>query len=132
MGGLGDRVGNRRAMAVGFSLIVVALSWLQVAGDTWTFYLFALVFGIGFGAFAALQSPIAAELFGLGAHGAIFGCLNLFPSAGGALGPVLVGSIFDVTGSYQEAFLVCLASGVIALILALSLRPARREHAEKG
>ena len=50
-------------------------------------------------------------------HGKIFGTVLFFGSIGGSIGPIVVGRVFDVTGSYQNAFisLGCL------ILLALSL-----------
>ena len=42
---------------------------------------------------------------------------------GAAIGPFILGYIFDVTGSYQLAFLVCGAVSTAGIILALLLRP---------
>ncbi len=44
-----------------------------------------------------------------------------FP-VGGTIGPILTGKIFDMTGSYNQAFLVCIAITVIGLILTLLLK----------
>lgn len=79
-------------------------------------------FGFGYGGLFVLESPIVAKLFGLSAHGAIMGSIGVSYMISGALGPVLAGRIFDITGSYQTAFLISAAASVIALILALLLR----------
>jgi MFS-type transporter involved in bile tolerance (Atg22 family) len=72
-----------------------------------------------------------AELFGIGSHGAIFGIVVFFGTTGGALGPILAGYIFDITGSYHPTFwLICLIS-VIGLGLLLSLKPVRKVANDK-
>jgi len=81
------------------------------------FYLFAIIFGFGYGGVAALMSPVPAELFGLRSLGVIVGVAMFSFTVGGAIGPVLAGSIFDITGSYQLAFLICAGVSVIGLIL---------------
>jgi len=123
MGSAGDRVGNRLATVICFLILVVALFWLQLANELWALYLFAFVYGFAHGGFFALISPLIADLFGLGSHGVIFGIVIFSGTIGGAIGPLLAGRIFDVTGSYQLAFLICAAVGVMALILSLLLRP---------
>jgi OFA family oxalate/formate antiporter-like MFS transporter len=69
-------------------------------------YLFAAMYGFSHGGFFIVLSPLLADLFGLSSHGAIFGGVFLSATAGGAVGPMLAGRIFDVTGSYQLAFLI--------------------------
>ena len=75
-----------------------------------------------------MTSPLIAELFGLSSHGTLFGIIFFGGTVGGAIGPPLAGYIFDVTGSYQLAFIICAVAGVIALILALLLRPMSGER----
>lgn len=68
---------------------------------------------------------MTAELFGLSSHGAILGVTLFSDCMGGFIGPVLAGGIFDITGSYQPAFLVCISASAIALVLASLLRPTQ-------
>jgi MFS family permease len=86
-------------------------------------YLFAAVYGFSHGGFFTVLSPLVADLFGLRSHGAIFGSVFFSGTIGGALGPMLAGHIFDVTGSYQNAFLICGVASVVVLVLSLFLRP---------
>ena len=87
------------------------------------FYLFAAVYGFGHGGFFALFSPIVAGLFGTRSHGAIFGIVVFSGTVGGAVGPLLMGYIFDITYSYRIGFLVLLALSIAGLLLTTSLRP---------
>lgn len=128
MGSVGDRVGNKLAITICVIILVVALFWLQSARELWMLYLFAAIYGFAHGGFFTLLSPMVAELFGLSSHGIIFGTVFFSGTVGGAVGPPLAGRIFDVTGSYQLAFLICGAASVIGLILALLLRPVNRER----
>ena len=66
---------------------------------------------------------MVAELFGLRAHGVILGMTIFCGMVGGAVGPLVAGMIFDVTGSYQLAFLILAGIIVITLILTSLLRP---------
>lgn len=123
MGGAGDRIGNRLAAAVCFILMSAALFWLLGAREVWMLYLFAAVFGFAYGGFAALQSPIVAELFGMSSLGMILGSVIFIGTIGDAIGPVLTGGIFDITGSYHQAFLICAIVAIIGFILTFFLRP---------
>jgi MFS family permease len=128
MGTAGDRIGSRLAMAICFIILVVALVWLQSARELWMLYLFAAIYGFAHGGFFALLSPLVAELFGLSSHGAIFGTVYFIGTIGGAIGPLLAGRIFDVTGNYQLAFLISAVVSGIALILTLLLRSVGKER----
>ena len=123
MGGAGDRVGNKTVIIACLGLMSLTTFWLLAAKEAWMLYLFAAIFGFAFGGFVGLMSPITAELFGLGSHGVIFGALMFFTNIGDATGPILAGYIFDITGSYNQAFLLCATIAITGSILALFLRP---------
>lgn len=128
MGIAGDRIGNRPAYVICFVFLTISLGWLLVARELWMLILFAVIFGFGYGGLSALISPIVAELFGLSSHGVIFGVVIMFGgTAGMAIGPLLAGHIFDITGSYQTAFVMYVVISVIGLILASRLRPLIRK-----
>jgi len=124
MGGTSDRIGCRAALAICFVLLTVTLAWLLVAKELWMLYLFAAVFGFGYGGTSALISPTVAEFFGLRSHGVILGVTTFVTTAGCAVGAVMAGSVFDTTGSYQVAFLICVALSIIGIILSALLRPS--------
>ncbi|GAI56795.1 unnamed protein product [marine sediment metagenome] len=94
----------------------------MAAKEVWLLYLFAVVFGFGYGGLAALMSPVPAELFGLRSLGTIVGAVMCSFTIGGAIGPVLAGRIFDVTGSYYLAFMTCTAVGITGIIVSALLR----------
>jgi len=123
MGSAGDRIGHKLAMTFCFLILVVALFWLQFAKELWMLYLFVVIYAIAHGGFFALISPMIAELFGIGSHGVIFGIVFFSGAVGGGIGSILAGYIFDVTGSYQLAFLIFAGVSIIGLILCLFLRP---------
>lgn len=125
MGTAGDRIGNRRALVICLIVLMTALSWLQVAKGLWELYLFAAIYGFAHGGFFALASPLVAKLFGMRSHGVIFGMVIFTGTLGGAVGPVVTGGIFDVTRSYQLAFLILLLISVMGFILSTLLRPIR-------
>ena len=127
LGGLvGDIIGNRKAFIIGIVLMIAGLAWLVPAKELWMFYLFAVILGLAFGGMGTSESPLAARLFGLTSHGLIYGVMAMGFTAGGALGPVIMGYIYDVTESYRIAFLVCIALCLIGLIFMAILKPTRR------
>jgi len=125
LGSAADRIGNKQVFTVGFILMATVLFWLVPAAEVWMLYLFAVVFGFAHGGMGASESPLVAGLFGLSSHGLIFGVVGLGFTIGAAIGPFLAGHFFDVTGSYQAAFLVCAAMSIIGLILTLFLTPMK-------
>ncbi|MFH1030987.1 MAG: MFS transporter [Chloroflexota bacterium] len=123
IGGTLDRIGSRRALILALCLLVSSLAWLLIAEQTWMLYLFVPVYGFAHGGFFTLMSPLIGELFGIRSHGSIFGILLFVGQSGGAIGPLISGHIFDVTGSYQVAFTILFIASVVGLILSFTLKP---------
>ncbi len=130
MGSIGDRIGNKRALTIAFIVAIAAFVWLQFSGELSFLYLFAVLFGFAYGGLISMESPTVASIFGMKAHGAILGMVHFAATIGGAISPLLAGRIFDVTGSYQAAFLIILGISVTGLILSLLIRPPHK--AESG
>jgi MFS family permease len=126
LGRAGDIIGSRYTLILGFILMCFASIWLLPAKTAWMLFVFGGVFGFGLGGIAVSHSPLIAELFGLKSHGLIFGVLNIGVMTGAATGPLLTGYLFDVTNSYQTAFLLCAVISFIGIILTAFLRIMKR------
>lgn len=118
---LADRLGTKLVTIISLIVLTASLFWLQFASELWMLYLFAVIFGFGYGGLVTLASPLAADLFGLSSHGIILGIAFFFGSVGQAAGPLLAGRMYDTIG-YQPAFLACSILGIISIILALLMR----------
>jgi MFS family permease len=126
LGRVGDIIGSRHILMLGFILMSVALIWLVPANKVWMLFSIAGIFGFAFGGISVSHSPLIAELFGLRSHGLIFGVFNLSVMGGAAMGPLLTGYIFDVTNSYQMAFLLCTVISSAGILLAVFLKMMKR------
>ena len=118
-----DRIGCKPIMVVCFLTLIAALLWLQVADLTWMLYLFASIYGLAHGSFFTAISPMVAEVFGIASHGAILGIVVFSGTIGGALGPIVAGQLFDITGSYAITFKMITLISVVGLALILCLKP---------
>ncbi|MBA7622473.1 L-lactate transporter [subsurface metagenome] len=125
IGSLADRIGLKPALLMGFTLIVVSLLWLLVAKELWAFYLFAVIAGFGATGLAVLQPALTAGLFGLGSLSVIMGSVDFISTTLATPSAIVTGYIFDITGSYQLAFLICAGVSIIGLILSFLLKPTR-------
>lgn len=124
-GRIGDIIGNRCTMLLAFILMSVALSGLAMAEGAWALYGAAALFGFSYGGCTVSHSPLVAILFGLKSHGVIFGFYSIGVTIGGAIGPFLTGHLFDVTGGYRSAFLVCSAVSFVGIMLTVTLKQRR-------
>ncbi|MBA7591364.1 L-lactate transporter [subsurface metagenome] len=126
IGSLADRIGHKSALLIGFTLIIVSLLWLLVAKELWAFYLFAVIFGFGIAGLVVLQPALIAGLFGLGSLSVIMGGVDFVGTTLATPSAIVTGYIFDVTSSYQLAFLICAGVSIIGLILSFLLKPTSR------
>ncbi len=122
LGRMADRIGSKQTFIIGFTLMTGALlGFLSVKLES-ILYFFAALFGFAFGGCVSVESPIVAELFGLISHGLILGVIAFSFLLGGALGPFILGYIFDLTGSYKWGFLFCVVISFLGLILTSTLK----------
>ncbi len=120
-GYVGDRVPLRVAI-FGFSAIQSGAVVLLLFADTTVMvYLFAVVFGIGFGGRTPLTTSIRGLYFGRKAFASISGVsmipMNVFLLAF----PLYAGIMFDATGSYDIPFTTVAAVSFIGAVLFLML-----------
>jgi MFS family permease len=83
--------------------------------------LFAVVFGICYGAYVALLPTIVMDLYGPRSVSGIIGCLYTGCGVGTLLGPWLAGVAFDAFGSYELPMLAGAACSLAAAACVLPL-----------
>ena len=127
VGMISGRIGVKWPLACNFILLVAALLWLQAAGSLSTLRGFAFAFGFAYGGIMALQPMLSAELFSLSSLGLILGSVTFIYTIGSAAGPLLSSTLFDLTGSYRIAFLICALLEVAALVVVLTALRKKRQ-----
>jgi MFS family permease len=123
MGRLADNIGTRRALVISFMVTTLIIGWLLTTRNLWGLYLFAAVYGFGWGALAVLRFAITAEVFGLASVGFIMGTLGFSESLIAAFGSYFGGFVFDLSGNYDQAFLICMAISFTGVFLSWRLKP---------
>lgn len=130
-GYLSERIPSRVAFGVICLVQVVGIAVLlsvRSPDQTPMLWLFAVIYGVGFGAVGAVQPLVIADSFGLLAFGVVFGSLQLLLRAVQSAIPFFVGQSVDATGSYEAAFvvtMVALCFGAVSAIFARPLDQAR-------
>jgi len=119
MGAVGDFIGARKALAAAFAVCALGIVLMGEAGRAPL-----LVLGIFFYAFM-LATPIALvpvillEITGSRSMGTLFGWLFFIQTIGAAIGPIMVGRVFDITGSYLAGYTLSAAIFSVAAIAIL-------------
>ena len=117
---LAEMYGTRRMMAASLSIQAVTVFMLFWSQDAWAFYLFAGVFGIGFGAEWTGYLVINRQYYGEGPMGTIYGWQTTGALMGHAVATGLAGLVVYVTGSFNMVMALSVAfSGVGVLVIAM-------------
>jgi len=122
-----DRLSARREAVMGCGLAAFVGGLAIVAGGVGPLTAAGVVAtGVGVGGLAPLVRAIPAELEGIGARltGAAVGFVFAVGELGGFLGPVLVGTLFDLTGSYAPGLLTLASGGVVVVLVGVAMREA--------
>jgi MFS family permease len=122
-----DRIGGRLTLLLGSGLQALALVlYLPFDGLT-SLYIVSALFGLFQGGIVPAYAVIVREFFPPQEAGVRVGIVLMATVFGMALGGWMSGVIFDLTGSYQAAFLNGIAWNVLNLAIAVGLlrRPGR-------
>jgi MFS family permease len=122
LGFSGDRFGHKSIIFIAFGALALAYLGLTVNNSIWMVYVFAIFYGC-FSGVGVLLAPVVAEYFGSRILGSVVGTLVMVNFFGGAVSPPLAGAIYDMTNSYQMAFLICCLLCLIAFIMIILLKP---------
>jgi len=122
VGWISDRIGRQSSILIMILLQSAALFWLAWVDQIWGFYLFAIVFGIGYGGLDPATLALIGDIFGVRSLGRITGSLTFFWALGAGAGSAAGGLIYDATGSYFRAFILVGCLLLAAACLALFIR----------
>ena len=120
-GALADRLGARPAVIGNFTVIAVASLLLLVPQVPGAMVAFLVLHGFATAAEDVVVPLIVAQRFGSQHLGRVYGLLLLALVPGGAIGPIVAGRVFDLTGSYTPVFVAfalanCTAVAALALV----------------
>jgi MFS family permease len=129
-GWIADHIGGARTLILGSALQCLALLFYLPFNGLTSLYIVSALFGLSQGGIVPSYAVIIREYFPAREAGTRIGIVLMSTIVGMAFGGWLSGVIYDLTGSYQAAFLNGIAWNVLNLAIALwLLRQPRRVHA---
>jgi MFS family permease len=134
VGWFGDKFDKRWVTGSGMALLALSMlmySYVNVFG-TWLLMLFAVLFGIGYGAQVPMSVAIVREYFGRARLGTIIGLTTGVAYVGSLIGPPLAGWIYDAYGSYQGAWFTMTGLSVAGMVSYLTAPPSGRTRLATG
>lgn len=130
-GWLSDRVDDAKYAAfIGIVTMAVGMVFLLKATTVQVLYLYAIVYGFGYGSIAPMMPILVADRFGRHCLGSIYGIVIFFAGIGGGIGPLLGGVIFDRFGSYTYVWQINIWILIGCALLIMTLKPSQYAKAK--
>jgi MFS family permease len=122
-----DRIGGRRTLLLGSALQTLALALFLPFDGLTALYVLSGLFGLVQGGIVPAYAVIVREFFPPQEAGVRVGTVLMATVFGMALGGWISGVVFDLTGSYQAAFVNGILWNLLNVAIAVMLlrRPAR-------
>ena len=129
-GTLADRFSVRVAIILqAFMTGIAAILLLQVAG-TFSLYLIMAFQGMTLSGYPPVQILVWPEFFGRMHIGSIVGLTQFVSTIAGAGGPLLVGVLFDQTGSHNTSLWLLVGTWAACMSVMMIVKPAQKGEAE--
>jgi len=115
-GVISDWIGRETTMTVSAFVGISGILALMHMNDTsqgWLLYYYAITFGFSIGMTGPVIAAAVTDIFQGPRVGAAIGCIWFSFAIGGCIGPWLGGWVFELTHTYQAAFMVSLAVNVV-------------------
>ena len=119
-------LGGKLAMTAALTLQGLTVLVLFWAHDTWTFYLFAILFGIGFGGEMSAYPVVNRQYFGAGPIGIFYGIEIMGALLGHAVATALAGFVIFLTGSFTPILIMSMGFSFVGVLMVLNLAPGSR------
>lgn len=117
LGCLSDRIGREKVYTIASFMTVAGLLCLMFTAmfPKWMPFLFAILFGLGYGSWAPIIPSVCADIFLGSSFGLIFAVICIGGGLGGALGSLLSGALRDVSGSYVFSLILLIVSALLSV-----------------
>ncbi len=120
-GFLGDIIGRRKILILAYFAQASGVVILAFASNIEHAVIFAVVFGLGFGARGTLITVLRGDVFGRENFSRLAGLMDPISSVSVILSPILAGWTYDTSGSYQSAFILLAAVNALGALFVLGI-----------
>ena len=122
---LADRTGAKRTLVACLALQATAIALYLPAHELSSLYAVSMLFGFSYGGAMPLYAILVREYFPAKIMGSVFGVVAMISTFGMALGPPIGGWLFDQFRGYGWLYVASSTFGVVAVLIALTVRPRR-------
>ena len=124
---LAERYGPKQVMTACLTVQGLTVLYLFWAQSAWEFYLFAAIFGLGFGGEWTGYMVVNRLYFGHGPMGTVYGWQMTGALLGHAFISGIAGLIVDLTGSYNPILVLSIVASMAGVVVVLLLESTSRE-----
>jgi len=107
------------------SLRIIGLLSFMMSKSITMVYVSALVYGLGLGMSAGSRTPMRGRFFGRKAFSTIHGTSILVSMPASIFAPIYIGWVYDMTGSYVNAFMHASLLGAFSVLALYFLTPPK-------
>jgi MFS family permease len=132
VGYVADRFTRKNVMALFYLLLALAIPLLLIRGSDTSVYAFAVIFGFAMGADYMLIPLVAADCFGLASLGKLLALIIMADSLAQTSGPVMAAHIFDARHSYDLAWAIITAAGILGALAVYLISTERAARSSAG
>lgn len=118
VGGISDRIGREISWTLaltGYVICYAALIRLKTDPSVTLVYVMAASQGILGNGLAAVFGPTMRDMFAGPRFATIVGVFGLGGNLGGGAGPFVLGYGYDLTGTYEYGFMICMALALVSI-----------------
>ena len=123
---MAERFGGKPVMVAALFVQGVTVFALFGASDIWMFYLFGVLFGIGFGGEMSAYMVVNRQYFGSGPIARTYGFQTMGALAGHAVATGLAGLVIFVTGSFGPILILSIVFSLVGALVVLTLEPTHQ------
>jgi MFS family permease len=125
-----DRFSGPRVSFVLLVGVAAGIQLLSTAHTTVPVIAASVLIGLGLGGEADITPYLLTRYFGLRSFSTLYGFTWTAYAIAGAIGRMIMGRVFDLTGSYTMLLSLLASAGLLSAILMLSLPPYGRAPRE--
>jgi MFS family permease len=122
-----EKVGGKLIMATALGIQAGSVALLFFGGgELWAFYLFACVFGVGFGGEMSAYPVVNRQYFGTGPVATVYGLQISGAMMGHFISTLLAGIIIQFLG-YIPAFILSMTFSSLGVVVVMTLETTKRQ-----
>lgn len=122
-GFLSDKIGRVRMLMIVFIIQGINMAFFANYSTTLALSIGTALTGICYGSLLSLFPSLVSDYYGVKNFGGNYGVLYTAWGVSGTIGPIIAGVVFDLTGTYNLAYMISAGLLAVALGVALLTKP---------